>query len=134
MILACSGGSNVGQIANHAAVELTREGKGKMYCLAGIGGDVAGFAKTAGDWPRVVVIDGCELGCAKAIMDKAGLAASRYLVLTGMGIAKIKDQALAVPEADVARVKNAALGDETTLQPLKRDALPGCGCSGRPCA
>jgi hypothetical protein len=67
-------------------------------------------------------------------MDKAGLAASRYLVLTGMGIAKIKDQALAVPEADVARVKNAALGDEPTLQPLKRDALPGCGCSGRPCA
>ncbi len=28
MILACSGGSNVGQISNRAAVELTREGFG----------------------------------------------------------------------------------------------------------
>lgn len=37
MILACSGGSNVGQAANQAAVELTREGFGKMYCLVGIG-------------------------------------------------------------------------------------------------
>jgi uncharacterized metal-binding protein len=32
MILACSGGSNVGQLSNRAAVELTREGFGKMYC------------------------------------------------------------------------------------------------------
>ena len=38
MILACSGGSNVGQLSNRAAVELTKEGFGKMYCLAGIGG------------------------------------------------------------------------------------------------
>jgi uncharacterized metal-binding protein len=37
MILACSGGSNVGQLANQAAVELTQEGFGKMFCLAGVG-------------------------------------------------------------------------------------------------
>lgn len=30
MILACSGDSNVGQLSNQAAVELTREGFGKM--------------------------------------------------------------------------------------------------------
>ena len=38
MILACSGGSNVGQLSNQAAIELTHEGFGKMFCLAGIGG------------------------------------------------------------------------------------------------
>ena len=32
MILACSGGSNVGQISNRTAIELTREGFGKMFC------------------------------------------------------------------------------------------------------
>jgi len=50
MILACSGGSNVGQLSNQAAVALTREGFGKMYCLAGVGGlqePVAG--RSAGD-------------------------------------------------------------------------------------
>ena len=36
MILACSGCSNVGQLSNQAAVELTQEGFGKMFCLAGI--------------------------------------------------------------------------------------------------
>ncbi len=43
MILACSGGSNVGQLSNQAAVELTREGYGKMFCLAGIGAHLTGF-------------------------------------------------------------------------------------------
>jgi uncharacterized metal-binding protein len=33
MILACSGGSNVGQLSNQAAVDLTQEGFGKMFCL-----------------------------------------------------------------------------------------------------
>ena len=33
MILACSGGSNVGQLSNQTAVELTQEEFGKMFCL-----------------------------------------------------------------------------------------------------
>ena len=58
MILACSGGSNVGQLANQAAVELTQEGFGKMYCLAGIGGHLGGFVQSAKDvlkWWRSMV-------------------------------------------------------------------------------
>ena len=51
MILACSGGSNVGQLSNQAAVELTREGFGKMFCLAGIGGQLSGFVQSARDVP-----------------------------------------------------------------------------------
>ncbi|MBS3780822.1 MAG: putative zinc-binding protein, partial [Desulfovermiculus sp.] len=45
MILSCSGGSNVGQLSNQAAVELTREGRGKMFCLVGIGGGLSGFVQ-----------------------------------------------------------------------------------------
>mgnify|MGYP000903236746 CR=1 FL=1 len=37
MILACAGGSNVGQMTNRLAVELTRDGHGKLSCLAGMG-------------------------------------------------------------------------------------------------
>ena len=43
LMFPCSGGSNVGQIANRAAVELTQENVGKVFCLAGIGGHVSGL-------------------------------------------------------------------------------------------
>lgn len=59
MILACSGGSNVGQLSNQAAIELTREGFGKMFCLAGIGGKLGGFVQSAKDVENMVAIDGC---------------------------------------------------------------------------
>jgi uncharacterized metal-binding protein len=69
MILACSGGSNVGQLSNQAAIELTQEGFGKMFCLAGIGGNLGGFVQSAKDVPGMVAIDGCEVGCAKTILE-----------------------------------------------------------------
>ncbi len=40
LIFACSGAADVGEISDRAARRLTKEGKGKMYCLAGVGGRV----------------------------------------------------------------------------------------------
>lgn len=111
MILACSGGSNVGQLSNQAAVELTREGFGKMFCLAGIGGELSGFVQSARDVPRMVAIDGCSVGCAKASLEKAGVPLKSYLVLTDLGIEKNKD--LSLKPEDIAKVKEAV-----------KDALP----------
>lgn len=110
MILACSGGSNVGQITNQAALELTREGRGKMFCLAGLGGNIAGIIKTVREASEVIVLDGCALGCAKACLERAGLPPGRALVVTDLGIEKVKDSQLAVRQEDVDRVKDAALG------------------------
>jgi len=47
LLFACAGGSSVGQLANDACRELSREGKGKIYCLAGVGGHIAGIIDTA---------------------------------------------------------------------------------------
>lgn len=92
MILACSGGSNVGQLSNQAAVELTMEGYGKMYCLAGIGGKLSGFVQSAKDAPAMVVIDGCEIGCAKATLESAGVPLGNYIVISkDLGIDKNKN-------------------------------------------
>jgi uncharacterized metal-binding protein len=110
MILACSGGSNVGQITNQAALELTREGRGKMFCLAGLGADIPGIVKTVREADEVIVLDGCSIGCAKACLERAGLPLGRCLVVTDLGIEKVKDTQLAVHQADVDRVKDAALG------------------------
>ena len=105
MILACSGGSNVGQLANQAAVELTQEGFGKMYCLAGIGGHLSGFVQSAKDVPQMVAVDGCPTGCAKAILEQAEVPIRSYLVLTDLGIEKNKDFNL--KREDLSKVKEA---------------------------
>jgi len=104
MILACSGGSNVGQLSNQAAIELTQEGFGKMFCLAGIGAHLGGFVQSAKDVPAMVAIDGCEVGCAKAILEHAEIPTKNYLVLTALGIEKNKDFNLKAE--DIRKIKN----------------------------
>ena len=114
MILACSGGSNVGQLSNQAAVELTQEGFGKIFCLAGIGGKLQGFIQSAKDVPEMVVIDGCELGCAKATLEQAGVQLKTYLVLTDLGISKNKDFNLKREEVEQVKgaIKQACMGEQ----------------------
>jgi len=105
MVLGCSGGSNVGQLSNQAAVELTQEGFGKLFCLAGVGAHLSGFVQSARDIPNLVVIDGCEIGCAKGVLEQAGVPLRSYLVITELGIGKNKDMHLKREEID--RVKQA---------------------------
>ncbi len=106
MILSCSGGSNVGQLSNQAAVELTQEGFGKMFCLAGIGGELSGFVQSARDVPEMLVLDGCSVGCARACLAKAEVPLKSYLVLTDLGIEKNKNFQLSRKDIDL--VKDAA--------------------------
>lgn len=128
MLLACSGGSNVGQISNHAAVELTKEGFGKMYCLAGIGGQLKGFVQSAKDVPVIAAIDGCPVGCARAILKNAGIQAYNYIVLTELGIEKNKNFKL--NNEDILRVKEAVVaackGQKTEAQAAKLSRVVGC--------
>jgi hypothetical protein len=46
LIFACSGAADVGAIADQAARKLSKEGVGRMFCLAGVGGRVSGIVKT----------------------------------------------------------------------------------------
>lgn len=88
LIFPCSGASNVGQIANQAAVELTKEKAGKMFCLAGIGGHVESFIESTKGAGRVVAIDGCPQHCAKKTLEHAGLPITDYVVVSEEGIKK----------------------------------------------
>jgi uncharacterized metal-binding protein len=94
IILACSGGSNVGQLSNQAAVELTQEGFGKLFCLAGVGAHLSGFVQSVRNIPHLVVIDGCEVGCARGVLEQAEVPLRSYLVITDLGIGKNKDMNL----------------------------------------
>lgn len=129
MILACSGGSNVGQLSNQAAIELTQENFGKMFCLAGIGGQLSGFVQSAKDTDTMVAIDGCELGCAKAILKQAGVLLTNYLVITDLGIEKNKNFNLKTE--DVTKVKNAVR--KTCNQTIPTGPRQcSCGCGQKP--
>ncbi len=105
MILACAGGSNVGQLSNQAAVELTQEGFGKLFCLAGIGAHLSGFVQSARDIPQLVVLDGCEVGCAKGVLEQAEVPVRGYLVITELGIEKNKNLHLVREEVDKVKQK-----------------------------
>lgn len=133
MILACSGGSNVGQLSNRAAVELTREGFGKMFCLAGIGGQLPGFLKSARETP-VIALDGCAVGCARAILANAELTAENYLVLTDLGIEKNKDLEPGREQIDLVkdavRRLSAATAEAGSI-PMAGGCSCGCGGGGR---
>ncbi len=70
MILCCSGGSNVGQLANATAIRLTEQGVGKMFCLVGVGGDLPKFVESVKNKENVLLIDGCEVGCGFATLKR----------------------------------------------------------------
>lgn len=101
LFLACAGGSNVGQISNQAAVELAKEGRGKLFCLAGIGAHLDTMIVAARD-RNLVAIDGCPVQCAKKILDHAGLPAALAVVVTDLGIEK--SPRLGVEAADCEKV------------------------------
>jgi len=90
LIFPCSGGSDVGAIADQAARKLTKEGKGKMYCLAGIGGRVSGIMATTANVDKILVIDACPIECARKTMEQAGFKNFSHLQLNELGLEKGK--------------------------------------------
>ncbi|MBF0375979.1 MAG: putative zinc-binding protein [Desulfamplus sp.] len=133
MILSCSGGSNVGQLSNQAAVELTKEGFGKMFCLAGVGAHLSGFVKSAKDVPTLIAIDGCSVGCTKAILDHSQIPVKNHVVITDLGIEKNKD--LNLKELEINEVKKAVkqvyAKDAASKIPHPNMIGAGCCCSGK---
>lgn len=93
LIFACSGAADVGAITDQAARKLMREGKGKMFCTAGIGGRVGGIIETTKSAAKILAVDGCPMNCAKNSLEQAGFANFAHLQLADLGMAKGKTAA-----------------------------------------
>jgi uncharacterized metal-binding protein len=91
LVFPCSGGSNVGQIANQAGVKLTQDGMGRFFCLAGIGGHVSGMIESTKAGKILVAIDGCPVACAKKTLEHAGFNIDEYAQVMELGIEKNHD-------------------------------------------
>lgn len=109
LLFPCSGGSNVGQLANMAAVKVTMEEAASMYCLAGIGAADEAMIATGKKASKIIAIDGCPVLCSKRTLEKAGLAVSESLVLTEKGIKKNKDYNLQEEQLDLVYQQLKAL-------------------------
>lgn len=101
LLFSCSGAADVGELTDRAVRILTREGSGKMACLAGIGGRVSGIVKSAEGAAAILAIDGCGLHCAKKSLEEAGLAKFTHLCLTDIDFKKGETE---VNDTNIGRV------------------------------
>jgi len=116
LIYTCSGAADVGELADRSARQLSRDQKGAMSCLAGIGGNISGFIKSTEGADKVLVIDGCPLNCARKTLEAKGLNNFRHLQVTSLGFQKGKTE---VSQANIEKVCNEAvilIASPTTLK------------------
>jgi uncharacterized metal-binding protein len=108
LIFCCAGSSNVGQIANQAAVRLAQQGVGRYFCLAGIGGHVSGMIESTKAGKLLVAIDGCPVGCAKKTLEHTGFNIGEYFQVTDLGMEKNHDLNILDPDIEkvVLRLKS----------------------------
>jgi uncharacterized metal-binding protein len=104
-IFSCSGGSDLGAVSDLTARKLTRDGCGRMYCTAGIGGRVSGIMASTKAASSILIIDGCANNCARKTLQQAGFETNMHVQLTDLGL--VKGQT-AVNDETVERVAAAA--------------------------
>ena len=90
LIFSCSGAADVGEISDRIARKLTKEGVGKMFCLAGVGGRVEPIMATTKAATKILAIDGCSMDCVKRCLQQAGFDSFQHLCITDIGMEKGK--------------------------------------------
>lgn len=123
-VLACSGCSPAGALADKTARRLQEMGLAQMSCLVGVGGRVKSILATVTSAPGVMVIDGCPLECGANSLRNAGITSFIQFRLDEAGIRK---QDPAVLERDSERVVAAAaqqLADAGFSDPRCEDTAP----------
>jgi uncharacterized metal-binding protein len=105
LIFACSGAADVGAISDRAARKLTQEGRGSMFCLAGVGGHVPAIVDRTRAASRILAIDGCPLDCTRKTLEQIGCGGFQHVRITDLGMEKGKAPAT---DANVETVVGAA--------------------------
>ena len=93
LIFPCSGAADVGEISDRAARNLTRDGDGKMFCLAGLGGHVNNILMSTRAAGKILVIDGCPVDCARKTLEHADFSEFLHFRVTDLDCVKGKSPA-----------------------------------------
>ncbi|HOP77470.1 MAG: putative zinc-binding protein [Thermogutta sp.] len=112
VVLACSGASNVGHLADLATRELTRRGIARMGCLAGVAARLPGTLNVVQQARWIVVLDGCGTQCGTRILKEAGFENVLFLRVDALGM---KRGETPVNEENVHRLTDAVCQEIGTL-------------------
>ena len=88
LLFSCSGAADTAELGDRAARKVSRSGEAKMYCLAGVGGDVEMIVNNTRAAEKLVVIDGCDTDCAAKLLRKCGFEEFQHLRVTDLGYEK----------------------------------------------
>lgn len=79
----------MGKYSYELAIALHERGSHALGCAAGVGADICGFTAGAKAENKInLLIDGCPVGCLKAMFDNKGITNYDHVVITEMGITK----------------------------------------------
>ncbi len=109
LIFPCSGAADVGDLADRAARKLTKDGTGKMFCLAGVGAHIDDMLATVKAAEKILAIDGCPKDCVRRTLEHAGVTHALHMRLTDLGHAKGASPATDERIAEVAAQAKAML-------------------------
>lgn len=101
LVYACSGCSNVAQLANTLALRLDRAKLAEMSCIAGVCGNVPALVKNAQSGRRIIALDGCPLHGAKCCLSQQGVTADIHLTLNKYGLRKHYERNCRPEDADL---------------------------------
>ena len=73
IIYACHGVSASGQLTAQTSFELQDRNIGTAGCLAGLGAGISHKVQAATSAEKVIVLEGCGLGCVRTMLEKAGV-------------------------------------------------------------
>ena len=113
VVLACSGCSPAGGLADAAARRLQSQWHMKMSCIAGVGGRVKSILDVVQNASQFLVIDGCPLECSAHSLRHAGIKKFHHLKLHDLGIRKQSCEADPVTLATVTAAALKMLSLET---------------------
>lgn len=88
LIYPCSGASDLGQACNELALSVAEQGRARMSCLAGVGGHVPNLTMSAQSADVVIALDGCQVACARKVLQHAGVEPSVHIIATDLGLNK----------------------------------------------
>jgi uncharacterized metal-binding protein len=88
LVFTCAGAACSGQVANRAGVELAKDQKGDLFCIAAIAADRPDMMERARKVATRIAIDGCEDHCCLRILQAAALEADLHVVVTDLSIEK----------------------------------------------
>ena len=90
LIFSCSGAADTGHLSDLAARKLTTEGKGRMFCMAGIAGQVDSILNTTRAADKILAIDGCPVDCVRKTLELSGFKNFAHIRITDLGMEKGK--------------------------------------------